>query len=179
MPRVRDLLFRFRPAGAPGAATAAGVPVDRAADATAELAPLFARLTDTERACADILAAARRDAETQREDGLRRAAAIETEALRRRDAERAAAAARIRQGNDDETATLLAEADERANHIRQWGASQLPRYRDDAVTAVRTLIADIGTATDTDSAGGTDSAAGSRARARAGAGAHDRAGRGA
>ena len=32
MPRVRDVLHRFSPAGAPGAASTAGVPVDRVAD---------------------------------------------------------------------------------------------------------------------------------------------------
>ena len=48
MPRVRDVLYRFRPAGAPGAASSAGVPVDRSADLAAELEPVFALLADTE-----------------------------------------------------------------------------------------------------------------------------------
>ena len=63
MPRVRDLLYRFRPSGAPGAATAAGVPVDRTAKLAAELDPVFARLADTEEECAAILAEGRRRAE--------------------------------------------------------------------------------------------------------------------
>ena len=32
MPRSRDTLQRFRPAGTPGAASAAGIPVDRVAE---------------------------------------------------------------------------------------------------------------------------------------------------
>jgi hypothetical protein len=55
MPRVRDLLYRFRPEGAPGAAAAAGVPADRAAELTAELEPLIAAAeahTASERAAA-------------------------------------------------------------------------------------------------------------------------------
>lgn len=55
MPRVRDLLYRFRPARAPGAAASAGVPVDRTAELTAELEPLIAAAeahTASERAAA-------------------------------------------------------------------------------------------------------------------------------
>lgn len=55
MPRVRDVLLRFRPSGAPGAATAAGVPVDRANEVAAELEPVFGLLAETERECARIL----------------------------------------------------------------------------------------------------------------------------
>lgn len=55
MPSTRDLLQRFRPAGAPGAATATGVPVDRVDERAAELAGVFALLEETvsqaERVC--------------------------------------------------------------------------------------------------------------------------------
>ena len=44
MPRTRGLLQRFRGAGAPGAASAVGVPADRVAETAAELEPVFARL---------------------------------------------------------------------------------------------------------------------------------------
>jgi hypothetical protein len=62
MPRVRDFLYRFRPAGAPGAAAEAGVPIDRTAELTAELEPLFASLARTERECANIRDHAKADA---------------------------------------------------------------------------------------------------------------------
>jgi hypothetical protein len=51
---VRDLLERFRPAGAPGAATPAGVPSDRATALSDELGPVLALLADTEQECARI-----------------------------------------------------------------------------------------------------------------------------
>nr|HYS37721.1 hypothetical protein [Pseudonocardiaceae bacterium] len=47
-PIWRNFRYRYRPAGTPGAATQAGVPVDRTAEATAELAPVFALLADVE-----------------------------------------------------------------------------------------------------------------------------------
>jgi hypothetical protein len=47
MPSTRDLLQRFRPAGAPGAATATGVPADRIEERDVELAPVFDLLADT------------------------------------------------------------------------------------------------------------------------------------
>jgi len=61
MPRVRDLLYRFRPSGAPGGASATGVPIDRAATVAAELEPLFGQLAEVERRCDGIQDAASRD----------------------------------------------------------------------------------------------------------------------
>jgi hypothetical protein len=57
-----DLLNRFRPAGTPGAAARAGVPVDRAAEAAAELEPVLALLAEAESACAAVRERARQDA---------------------------------------------------------------------------------------------------------------------
>ena len=62
MPGVRDLLYRFRPAGAPGPPSAAAVPADRVADRVAELAPVFALLAETETRCAVLREEAARDA---------------------------------------------------------------------------------------------------------------------
>ena len=42
---ARDLLHRFRPVGAPGAAPA-GVPADRVAEVSRELQPVFDELVD-------------------------------------------------------------------------------------------------------------------------------------
>jgi len=61
MPRVRDVLYRFRPSGAPGGASTSGVPIDRAATVAAELEPLFGQLAEVERQCESIQDAARRD----------------------------------------------------------------------------------------------------------------------
>jgi hypothetical protein len=57
-----EFLRRFRPAGTPGAAARAGVPVDRAAEAAGELAPVLALLADVESATAEIREGARLDA---------------------------------------------------------------------------------------------------------------------
>ena len=62
MVRVREVLHSFRPAGAPGAAGAVGVPADRGADLAAELEPEFAQLASTERECARIAAQMRPNA---------------------------------------------------------------------------------------------------------------------
>ena len=96
MPRIRDVLHRFRPAGAPGAATAAGVPVDRAAELGVELEPLFALLADTERECEDVLERARAEQAGIRARDAERAAGVLASGRARVEAERAAAASRSR-----------------------------------------------------------------------------------
>ncbi len=137
---MRDLLYRFRPAGAPGAASAAGVPVDRAADTEAELAPLLAALTDTEGACARILEQARRDAEAIRVREAQRARDILTTASARSGAERAAATARIGQVVRDEATALLTAADEEAAAIRERAAERMPEHVGLLVASVRALL---------------------------------------
>lgn len=67
MPKVRDFLDRFRPAGTPGAAGAVGVPADRQAGAEAELAPAFAVLAEIERHCTEVRERAQRQAARQTE----------------------------------------------------------------------------------------------------------------
>lgn len=62
MPQLGDFLDRFRPAGAPGAATRAGVPADRVAELSAELDPVLAMLAATDAQCARIVAEAGREA---------------------------------------------------------------------------------------------------------------------
>jgi hypothetical protein len=96
MPRVRDVLHRFRPSGTPGAATAAGVPVDRAVELAAELAPVFALLEETERECAQVLDRAGHDAAGARARDAERVAAVVASGRARVEAERASAAALAR-----------------------------------------------------------------------------------
>ena len=104
MPRVRDVLQRFRPSGAPGAATAAGVPVDRAGELAAELEPVLALLAETERECADLLDRARREEAAIRARDAERARSIVAAGRARVEAERAAAAARSRGRGGTESA---------------------------------------------------------------------------
>ena len=104
MPRVRDFLYRFRPAGAPGAAAAAAVPIDRTAELTAELKPLFASLARTERECADIRERADGDAVAIRAHAADRARGLLSVAEARTAAERAAAAATAQQRAESQAA---------------------------------------------------------------------------
>ena len=96
MPRVRDVLHRFRPSGAPGAATAAGVPVDRAAELATELEPVLALLAEAERECADILERARVEEAQIRARDTDRARSVLAAGRALVESERSAAAARSR-----------------------------------------------------------------------------------
>ena len=118
MPRIRDLLYRFRPAGAPGVAGPAGVPVDRVSDLAAELAPVLASLAPVQQRCAEIVEAARQEAAEvlATESGTVRA--VTARARAGFDAERAAAAAQVRQRWDREAGDLLSAADQEAGRIR-------------------------------------------------------------
>jgi hypothetical protein len=140
MARVRDLLHRFRPVGAPGAAGAAGVPVDRGADLAAELGPLFDLLADTEQACAELVERAERDAAAMRARDAQRAREVVSSARALTDAERADAAARIMQGDEAGRADVLAAARRDAAELRARAASRIPSYVELVVAAVDGLL---------------------------------------
>lgn len=107
MPRGRDFLERFRPAGTPGALAARGVPADRVAELAAELAPVFALLEPVQQQSAAIRARAQAEAD-QRRTAARAADAQAERAL--------AAAGREAQGVSDRVAGRLPQlaADVRA-----------------------------------------------------------------
>ena len=140
MPRVRDLLYRFRPAGAPGAASSVGVPADRGADVAAELEPVFTGLDQTERECAEIVASARREAGVARERDAERARSLVRSAKEHLEAERAASAARVRQqqGPDD----LQAVAERAAVDLRDRARERMPVYVGSVLDAIRCLVAE-------------------------------------
>jgi len=95
LPQLSDFLNRFRPAGAPGAATRAGVPVDRTAELSAEVAPVLAQLAAVAAEGERIVAAAERDSSAIMDDARERAALIAAEARTSARAARAQAAARV------------------------------------------------------------------------------------
>ena len=95
MSPVRDFLQRFRPAGTPGKAAAAGVPADRARDLAAELEPVFSLLAGAEAERARILTEAGRDAGRIRDGARRRADDMVAAARQRAQAARADAAAAV------------------------------------------------------------------------------------
>ncbi len=143
MPGLRDVLQRFRPAGAPGAATAAGVPADRRADVTAELEPVFAALADIQQECARVGA-----------DGAQRASRLRTEAaeesrtilVRARGeitAERARAVAERVHDAEQELAGIDATADRNAAEVRRRTARLLPGLVEQVVERVRAELAEV------------------------------------
>jgi hypothetical protein len=144
MPRVRDLLYRFRPAGAPGAATAAGVPADRSADLAAELEPLFALLASTEQECAEIGAAATRELPLIRAKGAERARGVIADATARSQAERAAVTAQLRQRVESESAQLLVAAEREAAGVRELADGRMPEFTARIVGEVRQMLGESG-----------------------------------
>lgn len=140
MPRVRDLLYRFRPSGSPGAATASGVPADRTVELAAELEPVFAQLAVTERECADLRARGRADAEAIRRRDAEEARSILATGRALVEAERASALTGTRdQGEAESRATVLA-GQEHADHIRRHVEDSLPLYVDLVVSSVRSQL---------------------------------------
>lgn len=164
MPRVRDLLYRFRPAGVPGAASPAGVPADRAADLAAELAPAFAALGPTEDECTAIVESARAAAEEQRERDAAEAGAIVEDARARLPAERAEIVARLRAESRERSEGVLRSAREQADTVRAVSSARVPEYVEAVVAAVEDLLDRTpgdtsATATDRRGAGGAASGA--------------------
>ncbi|HET8680705.1 MAG TPA: hypothetical protein VFM54_02345 [Micromonosporaceae bacterium] len=119
MSRVRELLERFRPAGAPGAASGAGVPADRRAGVEAELEPVFAALDEAQRECARIREDAAVRAAARRVEVAERARAIVARARAGTPAERAAAAAETRRRGQHEIASIISHAEDDAEVVRR------------------------------------------------------------
>jgi hypothetical protein len=138
--RLRDLLDRFRPVGAPGAPSAVGVPADRAAEATAELEPVFSVLAPVEIECADIRAAAATAAQQHRARAATRAEAVLAAARARAVAVRAEATAAAQQSAVVDAAGLKAQTEQEQAVMRARAAGRLPAYVDEVLTAVRAQI---------------------------------------
>jgi cell division septum initiation protein DivIVA len=144
VPKVRDFLDRFRPAGTPGAASSVGVPADRRADAEQELAPVFAALEDVERECAELRVRAERDAQRQIAQAQRMAGALVARARAGSAAERAAAAADARGRAAAETDRILAQARQTAGDARAQAQRRLPELVDRAVELARARADAVG-----------------------------------
>lgn len=140
MPRVRDLLYRLRPAGAPGAASTAGVPADRRADVAAELEPLFAQIATTEQECAAAVVQARTEATAIRARYAERAQRIVGEAQELAPAQRAATTARARGRAGAYSAGALLAARHEAAQLRDRAAERMPAYVAEVVASVCAVI---------------------------------------
>jgi hypothetical protein len=132
----RQFLSRFRPAPVPGPAGPGSVPVDRTAEAAAELAPVFALLAGTEAEVGRLAAEAPARAAHLRGDADRAAAALESDALARAPLERAAVAR-----NPAPPGTVAGSSDDRAQAERdRRSAEQLPLLTGRAAADVRSLL---------------------------------------
>jgi vacuolar-type H+-ATPase subunit H len=141
MPRVPDLLRRFRPAGTPGAAGVAGVPLDRVATDAAELAPLFAQLVTAEAECNNIVSQATLDANAALERARVRAREIASGAQQRATSERAAAMARARHVIQEQTDYDLATAQRHADELQARAVDRLTDYAAQVARAITGMTA--------------------------------------
>lgn len=132
MPQARDFLDRFRPAGAPGAASRAGVPADRAAELASELAPVLALLAGTDAECHRIVTVARRDAEQVGERAREQAAVLAADAQRRARAVRDAAAEQV-------LAVARAEADQAVRSAAAQASRRRAAFTDSQAERLVTL----------------------------------------
>jgi hypothetical protein len=140
MPRSRDILQRFRPAGTPGAAANVGVPADRVAELGAELAPVFGALEETQQQAVMIRSEAVAEAQRRREVALERAAAVVSTARREEAAERGEASVRTSSRAAEETAAAMAAAERDVAALRARAAAQMPTYVGRVINATRAAL---------------------------------------
>jgi hypothetical protein len=128
LPQLGDFLNRFRPAGAPGAASRIGVPADRAAELSAELEPVLAMLAATEAECSRLVTQAEQQTGRIGAETHDTEAGIRADAVRLGQQARAAAAA-------DVIAAAAAQA-ERTEHLAAEQAAARPGPNEEEVRAL-------------------------------------------
>ncbi len=143
MPRVRDLLYRFLPAGTPGPAGAAAVPADRAADRATELAPVLDLLTETEERCAALREQSLRDAQHRRDRALDTAHRTVSDAESRASGERAAAAATAAHRAAGDRAATVAQARAEADRLLARAEERTPAWVERVVSDVEALLSAV------------------------------------
>jgi vacuolar-type H+-ATPase subunit H len=141
MARSANFLERFRLAGTPGAAARAGVPADRVAELSAELAPVLAGLSGTVEEARRIRDQGATTAERIRQEGRERAASVVAQARRDAAAERSATAARAREQAERESRELLDGAMTEAEAVRRDGTAMVDAAVQRVLTAVRSSLA--------------------------------------
>lgn len=137
MPTARDLLRRFRPVGAPGAAAPAGVPADRVAERDREVQPVFDELAATQAEAARIRDDAAARARARRDRAAAEAAAVVEAARRDAQKQRADTAAAILRSAQQETAAALTAAREEASAVVARAEGRYAGLVDRVVAGVR------------------------------------------
>jgi hypothetical protein len=137
--QFRDFLARFRPTGAPGAASRVGVAVDRAHELSGELEPVLAMLAATHVECERIVAKAGRDARQIMDEAREHAAAAAAEAGHRAEVARAAAAEEALAAAHDQASKAIRDAARQARQPRRDTEQQVGELASAAVGLVRAL----------------------------------------
>lgn len=139
MPSTRDLLQRFRPAATPGAASATGVPADRADERAAELGGVFTALAATVQEAERIRRAARAEAQQRRERARVEASATVASARLEAETVRAQVAAETRETIAAAARDTGTAAERRARSLEEEAERIRPRDVAQIVAAVRDL----------------------------------------
>jgi ElaB/YqjD/DUF883 family membrane-anchored ribosome-binding protein len=137
---VSDLLQRLRPVGAPGAAGPVAVPIHAEDVLAAELGPLFDALEPVAAECETIRSAAAKSAAEETAAAKRDAERLIADATSRAPAERAAAAARIRQAANSAADVLTADAESTAARLTERGRDRLGELTALIITHLRAAI---------------------------------------
>ncbi|SDZ18043.1 V/A-type H+-transporting ATPase subunit E [Saccharopolyspora shandongensis] len=112
-----------------------GVPVDRVAEASAELAPVFALLEDAEAEAQRVRANGREETARIRQQARERAEAIVADANARAGAVRADVVAEAWRTVEREAELVARSADEAAARLRERARERIPSLVDRAVSA--------------------------------------------
>jgi flagellar biosynthesis/type III secretory pathway protein FliH len=141
VPQLRDFLSRFRPAGAPGAAARAAVPLDRARELAAEVVPVLTLLDGTQAECEQIVGRARRDADAIIAAARAKAAATIADGDQRASATREEAARQVAAAAAAAAAAMVADAEQEAARIRARAGQRIPALVGAALREIRQLAA--------------------------------------
>jgi hypothetical protein len=138
VPQLRDFLSRFRPAGAPGAARAA-VPADQHLRLETELGPVLTLLDGLDAECAQLVAAAERDAGEIIAAARADAAALAADAVRRAGDIRRQASSEVLAAARAQAADLTAGGARQAAQAGELARPRIPVLARQAVALVRNL----------------------------------------
>jgi hypothetical protein len=142
MATLRDFVRRFRPVATPGAAAPAGVPVDRFTELSAELAPVFKALEETNRDATQLVTDTRAEADRRR---TARAEAAETVLAAAREQAEAARSAAVAAAVDEaaaERVALLDDAPQDAEEIARRADARQEEWVARVVALVRATSAE-------------------------------------
>jgi hypothetical protein len=139
---IAEILSRFRPVGAPGAAVTTGVSADHAAALAAELDPVLVRLDGAHARCAAVAAEAASEAATLTGEAAEQAARIAREARISAEAARKAAIDEVVAAAHAEAERIIQAAAEAVRARRPPAEADILALVERAVRLVESLQTD-------------------------------------